>query len=713
MYMSYLNELNENQRKAVETTEGPLMVIAGAGSGKTRVITYRIAYLIENICSPKNILAVTFTNKAAKEMKERALNIVGDKASDVTLLTFHSFCNKVLRKYIYLLGFKNSFEILDEDDSKKYIKDAVESLNLDSKNFQPKLMKYYFSKIKNDENIDAIIDGELLDQIKLIYQKYQSLLKADNALDFDDLIYYTVILFRQHPEILNFYQDLYRYIMIDEFQDTNKIQYELMYLLASKYRNICIVGDQDQSIYSFRGARVENINRFKDDFREAQMIKLELNYRSSENILKLANNLIEHNTSRIKKELQPTIKENRKIVYKRLNSSFEEAIYLLNQIEFLRSTQNKSYSDFCVLYRNNALSRNIEDVFIRNQIPYIVYGGVSFFDRMEIKDLISYLKLIVTNDSDFALKRIINTPKRKLGKATINKLNDFAKDNGISMFEAIDYINVSSSVKTSLLEFKNIILDLQNEIENVSPKSFIDMVIKKTGYEDMLQKSFEDYEERLDNINEFKSIIFEENDKSESEISNRELFLLLLEDLKLKTDNDLKVIKDNCVILSTIHQAKGLEFDTVFLTGLEQGIFPGFQSFSNPRELEEERRICYVALTRCKKNLYLTNCYTRLLYGESIGYVESIFLKEMNVLSLNENTINEKLKSKSEKDININVNFYKEDVNNEFKVGDKIRHKSFEDGVIVKVDNDLITVAFKYPHGIKTLMKNHPSISKL
>lgn len=709
--MSYLDELNESQRDAVITTDGPLMVIAGAGSGKTRVITYRIAYLIENICAPKNILAVTFTNKAAKEMKERALKIVGDGASEVTLLTFHSFCHKVLRKYAYLLGLKNSFEILDEDDSKKYIKDALDALNLDSKVYQPKMLKYYFSKIKNNEKIDYILDGDLLDKVKLIYDKYQSLLKADNALDFDDLIYFTVLLFRTQPDILEFYQNLYRYIMVDEFQDTNAIQYELVYLLSSKYQNICIVGDQDQSIYSFRGAKVENINRFKDDFKDAKLVKLELNYRSSENILNVANNLISNNITRIKKELKPTVKEEHDIVYKRLNSSYEEAIYILDKIEYLIRKENKTFSDFCVLYRNNALSRNIEDVFIRNQIPYIVYGGVSFFDRMEIKDLIAYLRLIVSPDSDYSLKRIINVPKRKLGKVTINKLNDFAKDNSISMFEAIDSINFGQSIKNSLLQFKNIILELQNDIEGVSPKSFIDMVIKKTGYEDYLKETYEDFEERLDNINEFKSIIFEAKDLNEGIITNKQLFLSLLEDLKLKTDNDLKVINENCVVLSTIHQAKGLEFDTVFMIGMEHGIFPSFQSFSNPRDLEEERRICYVALTRCKRNLFLTNCYTRLIYGENTGYVESSFIKEMNLSGQ---------KKKKEETSKIKINngnsYYHNSNNNQkanFKPGDKIRHKMFEDGVVIKVDNDLITVAFKHPHGIKTLMKNHPSISKL
>ena len=706
--MDILENLNENQKKAVLATEGPVMVIAGAGSGKTRVLTRRIAYLISLGIRPSNILAVTFTNKAATEMKERIALLTSEDSSRIWISTFHSMGARILRTNIsYLKDYHEGYDILDEDDSLKIVKEIIKELDMDSKMFPAKFYKSLISKTKNMEALD--VDEMEHEAFEKIYKKYQERLIFNNALDFDDLLLLTYEILKNNEDLRLYYQRKFEYILIDEFQDTNVLQYKLMNLLVGKKKNIFIVGDQDQSIYSFRGACVENINDFLKDYPDTKQIVLDLNYRSTKQILDVANNVIRNNKNRIPKNLYTNKKEGTKVRYKRMSSSYEETYFISNEIDRLVNNGYK-YSDIAIFYRANAMSRDYEDAFIKNKIPYIIYGGLSYFQRAEVKDLIAYLKLILDIDNNWAFKRVINTPKRKIGQTSIEKIEKTALLKGLSMMDAYTFADINKPTMARITEFKNLILRMKDDIKNLEFKKYVDYILNETGYKDMLKEEGEEGLDRLDNLKEFKSIMAGADEYYFG--TNDDKLRGLLDDMALKTDQDMDLSDDNKVRMMTYHQAKGLEFPIVFMVGMEQGIFPMLKSLMSSRELEEERRVCYVGISRAQKLLYLTNVEIRRRYGEINEMLPSMFIDEIDK-SLLDDESEYNIKRKEE----IRKNRTKEDSSNtipknEYKIGDNIIHKAFGDGVVKNVDGDFIDVLFSEPYGIKSLLARHPSIIK-
>lgn len=709
-----INKLNDRQKEAVLATEGPVMVMAGAGSGKTRVLTLRIAHLI-NDCGipPYNILAVTFTNKAAREMKERIAKYIDANLNNMWVSTFHSICARLLRMEIDNLGiYKHDFTIIDEDDAIKILKEEIGELNLDIKEYKPRMVKSSISALKNDMK-QAFDDPNE----KRIYERYEARLKRENLLDFDDLIIVTIDLFENCPNILAKYQNKFQYIMIDEFQDTNTKQYKLIRLLSKAHNNIFVVGDQDQSIYSFRGAKIENINKFTTDFNNTKIILLEQNYRSTQRILDIANKVIDNNTKRYKKNLFTTAAEGEMPGYYQANTSYEEVMFVVDKIKELKVSGYK-YSDFAIMYRANSISRNFEDALVKFQIPYVIYGGMSFFQRKEIKDMIAYLRLIVNNDDDFSLKRIINEPKRKIGPALISKLTDKSIEHNISLFKAIDKLDKGGQGYTNLIDFKFTILELfeqLNDIEDIT--KIIDVILEKTGYYDMLKSEGDEGKDRLDNVRELKTVIKEADEFYEG--SRIEKITQLVSDLALRTDTDNKNETDECVKLMTFHQAKGLEYPVVFLVAFEQGIFPSNNCISTV-ELEEERRICYVGITRAKEKLFISNCRNRFLYGMQSQQFPSIYVNEIGKenlrmlgVSYKKEFVNTPSKASTIKQNVSSIKEIEKVDNSSLKLGDKINHKAFGDGLIVEVRGEIITVSFKEPFGIKKLMSSHPSIRKI
>jgi DNA helicase-2/ATP-dependent DNA helicase PcrA len=711
--MELLDNLNENQRKACLETEGPVMVMAGAGSGKTRVLTHRIAHLIEKGVSPFNILAVTFTNKAAREMKERVENLTGFDAKKMWISTFHSFCARFLRIEIENIeGYKKNFIIIDEDDSLKKIKEAMKDLELDTKSFKPQEIIKYISKEK------GMISYKISDPyLKMLFPKildhYNKLLQKDNLLDFDDLILFTVKILEQNPEILNKYQQIFKYIMVDEFQDTNDIQYKLIKLLGMNHSNVFIVGDQDQSIYSFRGAKIENIDKFQQDFKNTKIILLEENYRSTNPILNIANILIKNNDNRIEKNLYTKKESTEKPYLYEASTNYEEIMYILDKIKELH-VAGYNYNDFAIIYRMNSLSRQFEDMLVKHQIPYEIYGGISFFERKEVKDMLAYMRLVINHNDNFSFERIVNEPKRKIGPAILDKIKMEAKDS-MSWFDAIDSIEQSGIGYNNLIDFKFMILELEEKLSDESDiTSILDDIMEMSGYKDMLNGMGEDGSQRLDNIYELKTVLKEADELYEG--SKKEKLWALLQDLTLRTNMD-KTDDQDSVKLMTVHQAKGLEFKVVFLPALEEGIFPSANS-QTFKDLEEERRICYVAITRAKEKLYVSNARSRYLYGMQNMSMPSRFIKEIGknnfkniskFAPIDVTIASPSVKIEAQKSLDVIPN---ED-NNEIKVGDKINHKMFGDGVVVEDSGQVITVAFKVPYGVKKLGKTHPSIRKI
>ncbi len=705
---SIINKLNDRQKDAVVTTEGPVMVMAGAGSGKTRVLTARIAYLINELgIPPYNILAVTFTNKAAREMKERIVKNVDANINMMWVSTFHSICARLLRlEATNLKDYDRNFNIVDEEDAIKYVKDAIKELGLNKDAFKPKSVKSVISEYKNGM-IDTIKDND----VRNIYNVYSRLLKEDNLLDFDDLLIVTVNLFKTNPEVLKKYQNKFQYIMIDEFQDTNTIQYELVKLLGLAHQNIFIVGDQDQSIYSFRGAKVENINKFSRDFIGTKVILLEENYRSTQKILDIANKVINNNKDRYKKNLFTNASPGDKPSYYVADNSYDEAMFIMEKIKELK---NYDYKDFAIMYRANAISRNFEDVFLKNDIPYAIYGGIGFYQRKEIKDVIAYLKLILNNDDDFSFKRVVNEPKRKIGDALIGKLIDAATDNKVSLFKAIDFIDARGQGYNNLLDFKFTIIELKEKIldENVDINKIVSIIIEKTGYYNMLKEEGDEGADRLENIKELNSM-FREFDDYDGTREDKLNSLLL--DFALKTDTDKRSENEDCVKLMTFHQAKGLEYPVVFMVAMEQGIFPSQNCFTE-KELEEERRICYVGITRAKEKLFITSCRQRQIYGMTEWQYPSIYIREIGEDNLN---IIGKTYKKSYVSTGpiikptASIPTKTEQVKVSYSLGDKINHKAFGDGTVVAVSGESITVAFGEAFGIKKLLASHPSIRKI
>ena len=695
-----LSMLNEMQRLAVTTTEGPVIVMAGAGSGKTRVLTYRIAYLIESLgIDPYNILAVTFTNKAANEMKERVEKLLDMNVKNLWISTFHSFCARFLRREIYVLDkYRPNFIIIDEDDALKILKEEMKDKDF---HLSPKDVMNYISLAKNDETLPKM-DNVDRGEFDTIYTLYQEHLIRENLLDFDDLISLTVYILEEFLPIREKYASLFNYIMIDEFQDTNKLQYKLVNLLTSITKNLFIVGDINQSIYSFRGARVENINSFKTAY-DPKIIKLEKNYRSTSMILNIANDIISKNQSFINMRLYTDNSSGRKAEYYQADTNFGEVLHIVSEIKKLKEL-GYNYKDMAILYRMNSLSLNFENEFVKHNIPYIIYGGVGYYSRKEVKDIIAYLRLIVDTSDDFSFKRIVNVPKRKIGDKVLGDLITISQTKGLSLFDSIDYSN-----NNLLHNFKKLILDLQEDLKVVTLDYMIDRILDKTQYLSMLEQA--DEEDRIDNVRELKSIMKDIMESYEGD--NIDKLKAFLADLALKTDVDNINENDDKVRLMTFHQAKGLEYKVVFMPAMEQGIFPSFRSMGSPSDLEEERRVCYVGVTRAKERLYFSIALQRRMYGQDNPGFPSEFLKAIGKDKLNESGYN--IRVKTQPIIGKPKTTIEKTNRNSlgFKLGDKIMHKVFGKGVIVKVDGLKITVAFSQEYGVKTLMSDHPSITRI
>lgn len=687
-----LDLLNEWQLEAVKTTNGPLLILAGAGSGKTRVLTYRVAYLIneENI-DPYNVLAITFTNKAAKEMKDRIIGILGSKALGIQISTFHSLGVLIVKENYEKAGYKNNFTILDSDDSLTLIKKILKELNLDPKMYNPKAIKNQISGTKNqlltskEYEKYAMTDFEKV--VFKVYQKYEDKLLVNNSLDFDDLLMLPIKIFRKYPEVLKHYQERFKYILIDEYQDTNEAQYTFVKMLSAKYKNICVVGDNDQSIYSFRGANYHNILNFEKDYPNCKVIMLEKNYRSTKTILNAANDVIKNNKERKEKNLWTDNELGNKIKYHRALDEKDEAFYVLQEIKKLID-QGIKLNDIAVLYRTNAQSRNIEEALLRESIPYRVIGSFYFYNRKEIKDLISYLKVIYNSNDDISLLRIINVPKRGIGDKTIQNLTEKANSLNTSLFEAID------SGKELL--FKQTINELKEISEKSSLTELIDQILNKSGIKNELEneKSIE-ADIRLENLEEFKTITrnYEEN----KGIASLDEFL---NEISLVSDVEEYRNRDDVITLMTIHSAKGLEFNNVFLIGMEEGIFPHQAAFFDNNELEEERRLCYVAITRAKEKLYIVNAKRRTLYGIDSVNPPSRFISEINKELLEPDEVKEEFKSPIKRTIDTSI---------EYKAGEHVLHDTWGEGVIISVEDKILTVAFPHPNSIKKLMKGHSS----
>jgi len=627
-----LNGLNDKQREAVTTTQGPLLVLAGAGSGKTTVLTRRVAYILEqNLARPWQILAITFTNKAAAEMRDRIKQTVGEEADEIWIRTFHSCCVRILRRDIASLGYEPSFTIYDSSDQKKIVKDCLKECMLNEENFPIKSVIARISDCKNKdlspEEFAKYSDSDYRErQYAKIYALYEKKLKENNALDFDDLILKTVLLFKTCPEVLKYYQNKFRYILVDEYQDTNGCQYKLVEMLAEGHRNLCVVGDDDQSIYKFRGADIGNILNFESKFAETKVVKLEQNYRSTQNILTAANNVIANNRMRKEKKLWTDSGDGDKIVLRALGDQVSEAVYVNNQIELLVSKHGYKYSDFAILYRTNAQTRAFEENLT---CPYRILAGLRFYDRKEIKDILSYLRVLFNPNDDQNLTRIINVPKRGIGDSTVQKLQAYASTVSRSMYDIItdgSYSEVFGRANTKITEFAAMIKELREMINTVGVSELIEALLEKTGYVSrlLLDSPPEEAVSRVENVEEFKSKAREYEDKVENPT-----FEGFLDNISLVSDVDNYDEKQNAVVLMTLHSAKGLEFPVVFMCGMENGLFPSFMSEMEADGLEEERRLCYVGITRARKKLYLTYAKQRTLYGKTEARMVSKFVSEI------------------------------------------------------------------------------------
>lgn len=694
-----LDYLNDRQKEAVLASDGPLLILAGAGSGKTSVLTTKVAYLIEEKgIDPRNIVAITFTNKAAKEMKERIIKLVGPKGYDIQISTFHSFGLRIIKENYERLGYEKNFTIIDSDDSLTVIKKLLKDMNIDTTRCNPKFVKNQISSAKNEmvtpEKYSSLVNDEISDITYKAYKKYQETLLRNNSLDFDDLLIKPIELFSKHPDVLQQYQELFKYIFIDEYQDTNEAQYLLSKMISAKYKNICVVGDDSQSIYSWRGANFRNILNFEKDYKDAKVILLEQNYRSTKTILNAANSVIKNNVQKKDKNLWTENETGEKIKYVRAIDEKDEASFVTREIKNLKE-QGVSLDDMAVLYRTNAQSRTIEEGFLNSNIPYRIVGAFAFYSRKEIKDLLAYLKLIYNTKDDVSLMRVINYPKRGIGAKTIDNLSMDAVLNNSSMFEVIE--------KGKELEFKKMILEMKEKSESLSLTETIDMVLDKSGIRSDLESEHTlEADIRLENLEEFKSITktFEE----ESGIASLEDFL---NEVSLVSDvNDQKNDDAPKVTLMTTHAVKGLEFKYVFVIGMEENIFPHVNCIEGPEGLEEERRLCYVAITRAKKKLYLLNALKRTLFGRTSVNMPSRFIAEID---------KDLIDMPEKKTISINQRIDKSKMFNDdngLKAGDNVVHDTYGPGVVVNVDKSIATIAFK-GQGIKKLMKNHKSIKKV
>lgn len=695
-----ISNLNEQQQIAVRHEEGPMLVLAGAGSGKTKVLTSRIAYLIEQGVSPANILAITFTNKAAREMKERVTNLIGHEAHYIQISTFHSLGLKILKENYEFLGYEKNFVILDSDDTLTVVKKLMKDLNMNPKYYNARDLRSRISSAKNElitpEKFKKI---EFDEKVVTLYKKYCEKLKLGNSVDFDDLLILPIKLFELSENILTYYQERYKYILIDEYQDTNEAQYVFSKMLAKKYRNIFVVGDNDQAIYAFRGANYKNILNFEKDYPDCKTILLEENYRSTQTILKAANSVIKHNKLRKDKNLWSNNELGNKIKYIKTDDEKSEGDFVVKEIKKLAS-DGIAYDDIAILYRTNAQSRAIEEDMLKANIPYRIIGSFYFYNRKEIKDLLCYLRLINNPKDDVSLTRIINVPKRGIGNVTIGNITAKAEENNISLFEAI------SSGKE--LAFKQLIIELQESCKNLSLTEMVEEVLEKSGLRQELQneKTLEN-EIRLENLEEFKSITMNyENEFGEISLDD------FLNEISLVSDVTEHSDSSNKVSLMTVHSVKGLEFEYVFIIGMEEGIFPHYNSImeGTNEAIEEERRLCYVAITRAKKDLWIINTKKRMLYGQTQVNAPSRFIDEIDDKYI-------ELENQTTSILNKVTKFNKEKMFNndniDYKVGDTISHTDYGEGIITEVDKRIITVAFPYPTGVRKFIKNHKSISKV
>lgn len=656
--MSIYESLNPVQQEAVYHTEGPLLILAGAGSGKTRVLTHRIAYLIDECqVNPWNILAITFTNKAAGEMRERVDQIVDFGAEDIWVSTFHSTCVRILRRYIDRLGYDRSFTIYDGDDQKTVIKEVCKKLNIDTKIYKERTLLSAISSAK-DEMIgpkEYLLRSEgdyARQRIAQVYEEYQKRLRSNNALDFDDLLFKTVELFKTDAEVLNYYQDRFKYIMVDEYQDTNTVQFQFVSLLAAKYRNLCVVGDDDQSIYKFRGANIHNILDFEKTFPDAKVIKLEQNYRSTKTILDAANGVIHHNQGRKDKTLWTDNEQGVPIALNQYQTEYEEAMGIVNDIAAKTERHEAEYKDFAVLYRTNAQSRVLEEKFVTRNIPYRVVGGVNFYQRKEIKDILAYLKIINNGQDDVAVRRVVNVPKRGIGATTVTKAAEYADQWGISLYEAfkqVDGIPGLGRAAAKINGFVNLIQVFRTKADYMSLAELYDEVLEDTGYLKELQaEQTDEATTRIENLDELRNKIVAYEEETEQPSLNE-----LLEQIALVADVDNMDDSDNKVILMTLHSAKGLEFPYVYLCGMEDGLFPSYMTIANddPMEIEEERRLCYVGITRAMKKLTLSYAMCRMIHGQTQYNKISRFVKEIPPQLIGGSLPRERFPRKAEDDL--------------------------------------------------------------
>ena len=742
-----LDHLNKEQQKAATHIDGPLLILAGAGSGKTATMTHRIAYLIEQGVSPYSILAVTFTNKAAKEMRDRVEKLVGP-CPGMWIMTFHAMSLRILREYYYAAGYDRNFVVYDTVDQKTLIKNIIKEQNIDSKQFPAPYLSAIISKEKEDdstpENFFDLSDrSPKAKVIYNVYKEYQRQLKANNAMDFDDLLLNALHVLKDNPDILAQYQSRFRYIMVDEYQDTNHIQYEIIKMMAQGHKNLCVVGDDDQCIYQWRGADIRNILDFEKDFPSTKVIKLEQNYRSCGNILSAAHSVIKNNRGRKAKKLWTEAEAGSPIVYKRCDSDKEEAYYVAQEIELLSGSGKKGYDDFAVLYRTNAQSRLFEDALKRRHIPYQILSGFSFYERKETKDMICYMRLVVNPADDLALKRIINEPKRGIGATTLGKLETLAKVKGQSLFETLSQEEVIYSlpakVSAAVKELMDVMKLCREEKENLRVSDIYDNLLVKTGYMKALEdENTLEAESRIENLLDFKSFIydFEEEKANAGEAATLEEFLE-----RVATDSDTDKYDDESgkVTLMTMHSAKGLEFPVVFMPGMEDGLFPGHRALDREDGLEEERRLCYVGMTRAKERLFLTSAAYRVLYGHGEYTRESAFLRELDKSLLDEagDTIYEPSRRTNNRlgvdtgsldGYNENppfrpynfdpLKYAKQSVKEaaagrgeEFMQGDQVTHGKFGHGIVVDSDAKTVTVVFEEA-GTKKLAKGIAPLKK-
>ncbi len=740
-----LETLNPAQREAVEKTEGPVLILAGAGSGKTRVLTTRIAHLIEDKgVQAANILAITFTNKAANEMRERVEETLGSDTKDMWISTFHSCCVRILRKDINRIGYNRSFVIYDSADQVTLIKDCLKELNLSDKVFEPKVVISTISgakdKLYSPQKFKAIhMHDNRMSKMADIYALYQDRLKRNSALDFDDLIYKTVELFKEDSEVLDYYRSRFKYIMVDEYQDTSKAQYELIKLLARQHQNICVVGDDDQSIYGWRGADIRNILEFEKDYDDVNVVKLEQNYRSTQIILDAANTVISNNIERKRKKLWSDKKDGELIKIQLAENEIDEADFVSDMIYKICREQNRTYKDFAVLYRANAQARSVEDALNRSQIPYNIYGGTKFYERKEIKDLVAYLRVIQNPQDDISLKRIINVPRRGIGLRTIEKVEDRASLKQESLYSVLIDIETNSDISTkarnSISGFVDTVGTLRT-IKEVYPVSkLIEKVLETTGYLDELSKDKSDEsQDRIDNLKEFISIAIEFEQNSEEQ--DLETFLTNIALTSETSDDEV----DDKVSLMTIHTSKGLEFPVVFLVGVEEGLFPIARAVRsmNDADIEEERRLCYVGITRAKEVLYITLTKKRTLYGKTNPSIASRFMEELpkecieklnkeekeftyssskssyNVLDkYKQKYMSNMNKSSVAKNVNATVKDSSKETNpDDIKLGSKVHHPKFGVGTVVSIIGSDLTIAFDQ-QGIKKINKEYTTLDIL